>query len=175
MAVIEATVRLLPGVLGDAASPEEESFSTWEPLSVEASGSAGRRAAKEPRIPPETQLNAGPPLPLPREDPLLARAAEPLPLDESETGLEYPQYTRPRVFRDMEVPAVLLSGDHQAIRTWRRKEARDRTARTRPDLLHRRSNDPSGRSKGTARTGEPREPDPPSGGTNPTPPSGGAT
>ena len=40
----------------------------------------------------------------------------------SETGrLEYPQYTRPRVFRGMDVPDVLLSGDHQAIARWRRQ------------------------------------------------------
>jgi tRNA (guanine37-N1)-methyltransferase len=43
--------------------------------------------------------------------------------------LEYPQYTRPRVFRDMAVPDVLLSGDHQAVARWRREqsEARSRT------------------------------------------------
>jgi len=43
--------------------------------------------------------------------------------------LEYPQYTRPRVFRGMEVPEVLLSGDHQAVARWRREQslARSRT------------------------------------------------
>jgi tRNA (guanine37-N1)-methyltransferase len=49
--------------------------------------------------------------------------------------LEYPQYTRPRVFRGMEVPEILLSGDHAKIRAWREEQARSRTARRRPDLL----------------------------------------
>ncbi len=49
--------------------------------------------------------------------------------------LEYPQYTRPRVFRGMAVPEVLLSGNHGQIRKWRRKEALKRTLQKRPDLL----------------------------------------
>lgn len=43
--------------------------------------------------------------------------------------LEYPQYTRPRVFRDMAVPAVLLSGDHQAVARWRREQSEARSRR----------------------------------------------
>jgi tRNA (guanine37-N1)-methyltransferase len=53
--------------------------------------------------------------------------------------LEYPQYTRPEVFRDRPVPPVLLSGDHAAIAAWRANAAREVTARTRPDLLTRGS------------------------------------
>lgn len=49
--------------------------------------------------------------------------------------LEYPQYTRPRVFEDMEVPEVLLNGDHKKISEWRREQALLATARMRPDLL----------------------------------------
>ena len=49
--------------------------------------------------------------------------------------LEYPQYTRPRVFRGLEAPPVLLSGDHEAVRLWRRRQALLRTAARRPDLL----------------------------------------
>ncbi|MEE3406168.1 MAG: tRNA (guanosine(37)-N1)-methyltransferase TrmD, partial [Acutalibacteraceae bacterium] len=49
--------------------------------------------------------------------------------------LEYPQYTRPRVFEGEEVPAVLLSGDHRAIAEWRRQQSLLETARLRPDLL----------------------------------------
>ncbi len=49
--------------------------------------------------------------------------------------LEYPQYTRPPVFRDMEVPAVLQSGDHAAIAKWRREQSLKRTYQNRPDLL----------------------------------------
>lgn len=49
--------------------------------------------------------------------------------------LDCPHYTRPRVWRDREVPSVLLSGDHQAIDEWRRKEMLERTRQRRPDLL----------------------------------------
>jgi tRNA (guanine37-N1)-methyltransferase len=69
MVLIDAIVRLVPGVLGDERSAIDESF--------------------------------GP-----------------------DGGLEYPQYTRPRVFRDRAVPEVLLSGDHAAIARWRRENRR---------------------------------------------------
>ena len=52
-----------------------------------------------------------------------------------EGGIEYPHYTRPRSFRDRDVPAVLLSGDHRAIDLWRRGQGRDRTAARRRDLV----------------------------------------
>jgi tRNA (guanine37-N1)-methyltransferase len=81
MVVIEAVARLVPGVLGNPESLDEESF-------------AGGL-------------------------------------------LEYPHYTRPEEFRAMRVPEVLLSGDHQKIREWRKAEALKRTARRRPDLLKR--------------------------------------
>ena len=78
-ALIEACVRLLPGVLGDAGSAAEESF---------------------------------------------------------EGGLlEYPHYTRPRVWEGREIPPVLLSGDHGAVARWRRAEAEKITKARRPDLL----------------------------------------
>jgi len=82
LAVIEAVVRLLPGVMGNPASAETESF----------------------------QASLG-------------------------GLLEAPHYTRPAVFRGLEVPAVLRSGDHQAIARWRAEQARERTRRRRPDLL----------------------------------------
>jgi len=77
--VIDAVVRLLPGVLGHAAATEEESFSVG--------------------------------------------------------GLEYPQYTRPPVFRGWKVPSVLVSGNHADIARWRREQALRRTRERRPDLL----------------------------------------
>jgi tRNA (guanine37-N1)-methyltransferase len=49
--------------------------------------------------------------------------------------LEYPHYTRPRSFRGMDVPAVLLSGNHATIARWRRKQALLRTRARRPDLF----------------------------------------
>ena len=84
MAIIEAVVRLIPGVLGDEDSAKFESFSCRT----------------------------------------------------GETGLlDYPQYTRPRVFRGMQVPEVLLSGNHEKIRKWREKEALKKTRARRKDLL----------------------------------------
>jgi tRNA (guanine37-N1)-methyltransferase len=79
LAMIEATARLVPGVIGNPASLDEESH----------------------------------------EDGLL----------------EYPSYTKPAVWRDLEVPAVLRSGDHGAVDAWRRAQALERTRRIRPDLL----------------------------------------
>ncbi|MBQ6803958.1 MAG: tRNA (guanosine(37)-N1)-methyltransferase TrmD, partial [Clostridia bacterium] len=80
MVLADCVARLIPGVLGSAESPEDESFS-----------------------------DAG--------------------------LLEYPQYTRPRVFEGMEVPAVLLNGDHAKINAWRREKAIEVTIARRPDLL----------------------------------------
>lgn len=48
--------------------------------------------------------------------------------------LEYPQYTRPEVFRDMKVPDILLSGDHGKIAQWRKEQSVERTKQWRPDL-----------------------------------------
>lgn len=53
----------------------------------------------------------------------------------SDGMLEYPQYTRPAVFRGAEVPEVLLSGNHAAIDEWRKKQSRKITRSRRPDLL----------------------------------------
>jgi len=79
MAIIEAAVRLIPGVLSCEDSAKFESFSSWL--------------------------------------------------------LDYPQYTRPQVFRGMRVPEVLLSGNHEKIRKWRKKEALKKTEARRKDLL----------------------------------------
>lgn len=61
---------------------------------------------------------------------------ESVTLDSYECGLlKHPQYTRPRKFRNWEVPEVLLSGDHARIEEWRRRKAIEKTACVRPDLL----------------------------------------
>jgi tRNA (guanine37-N1)-methyltransferase len=78
MVAIEACVRLVPGVLGQAASLNEESF----------------------------------------EDGLL----------------EHPQFTRPRTFEGLEIPAVLVSGDHAKVAAWREEQRRQTTRERRPDL-----------------------------------------
>jgi len=49
--------------------------------------------------------------------------------------LDFPQYTRPRDFRGMKVPPVLISGDHRTIAQWRRRKALEKTEAKRPDLL----------------------------------------
>ncbi len=58
-------------------------------------------------------------------------------MDDSHSNglLEYPQYTRPELFREWEVPAILLSGNHGEIAKWRREQSIMRTAQRRPDLL----------------------------------------
>ncbi len=79
LVLIEALVRLIPGVLGDEESAREDSFITGL--------------------------------------------------------LDHPHYTRPASFRGLEVPPILLSGDHKRIKIWRRREALKRTFLRRPDLL----------------------------------------
>ena len=58
-------------------------------------------------------------------------------VDESHNSflLEYPQYTRPYSFRKMQVPDILLSGNHEAIKTWREKKMLERTINRRKDLI----------------------------------------
>jgi tRNA (guanine37-N1)-methyltransferase len=83
MALLEAVIRLLPGVMGTPQSQQEESFA------------AGL--------------------------------------------LEYPQYTRPQTFEGDEIPPVLTSGDHGAVKKWRMEKARELTRQRRPDLWTRYS------------------------------------
>ena len=59
--------------------------------------------------------------------------------------LEFPQYTRPRIFKGMKVPPVLLSGNHQAIQAWRRQESLRLTQKNRPDLLKKKASIKKGR------------------------------
>lgn len=49
--------------------------------------------------------------------------------------LEYPQYTRPEVYKKMRVPKILLSGDHGKVKAWRQEESLKRTKKRRPDLV----------------------------------------
>ena len=69
---------------------------------------------------------------------LLPGAIDPASIEEESFSaglLEYPQYTRPPTFRGMDVPAILASGDHGAVRRWREEQALARTRARRPDLL----------------------------------------
>ncbi|UQE76599.1 tRNA (guanosine(37)-N1)-methyltransferase TrmD [Gordonia sp. PP30] len=79
LAMVEATTRLIPGVIGNPQSHREDSF--------------------------------------------------------SDGLLEGPSYTRPKVWRDLEVPPVLLSGDHAKVAAWRHEQSLERTRERRPDLL----------------------------------------
>jgi tRNA (guanine37-N1)-methyltransferase len=53
----------------------------------------------------------------------------------NEGVLEYPSFTKPKVWRELEVPEVLLSGHHAEIEKWRKQQQLDRTKTNRPDLL----------------------------------------
>ena len=59
----------------------------------------------------------------------------------SEGLLEYPQYTRPEVYKGRRVPEILLSGDHKKVDDWRREQALARTRERRPDLLRKQTED----------------------------------
>ncbi|MBO2518194.1 MULTISPECIES: tRNA (guanosine(37)-N1)-methyltransferase TrmD [Limnochorda] len=77
---------------------------------------------------------------------VLGSSASPVEESFSDGLLEYPQYTRPPVFRGMEVPQVLTTGNHQEIARWRRRQALYRTWQRRPDLLAQASLTPEERA-----------------------------
>jgi tRNA (guanine37-N1)-methyltransferase len=101
--VIDATMRLIPGVLGNEASGVFESFGAPD-SEIDAEITAGQKGV------PRSQHGAG-------------------------GLLDYPHYTRPAEFNGMRVPEVLLNGDHQEIRRWRRVQQIRKTLCNRPDLL----------------------------------------
>jgi tRNA (guanine37-N1)-methyltransferase len=101
--MIDAIVRLLPGVLGNPDSIRNESFGS----------------EREPTLKPTE--------PTPDGVPLSTHLAGGL--------LDYPHYTRPAEFEGLSIPEVLQSGNHDAIRQWRRQQALEKTWRNRPDLL----------------------------------------
>lgn len=97
--IVDSVTRLLPGVLGNEASGEFESFG---PVDAE-----------------------------------ITTDVEGVPRSQHGSGglLDYPHYTRPADFSGLPVPEVLLNGDHQAIRRWRREQQLLKTLRNRPELL----------------------------------------
>lgn len=108
--VLDVVTRLIPGALGNDDSTVEESFS--EPDEVVGTDS------HLPNMP----ASDGPPSPT-------------LGLLATRRGiLDYPHYTRPQTFRGWEVPEVLVGGNHEEIRRWRRKKALAKTLRNRPEL-----------------------------------------
>jgi tRNA (guanine-N1)-methyltransferase len=97
--VMDAVMRLVPGVLGNEASGEFESF-----------GVADAEISMDVEGVPRSQHGAG-------------------------GLLDYPHYTRPAEFGGLAAPEVLLNGDHQQIRRWRREQQLRKTLANRPDLL----------------------------------------
>lgn len=103
--LMEAVVRLLPGVLGNQESAEQESFA---PTTRSRRGEIGaQEAPARPGVAARTGI------------------------------LDFPHYTRPAEFNGWKVPEVLLSGNHEEVRRWRRRRALEKTWRLRPDLLDR--------------------------------------
>jgi len=103
--VVDAVTRLIPGALGNEDSAVNESFSAIA-------------EAASLQVPPHPSHLAS------HESQITDRGI-----------LDYPHYTRPQAFRGWEVPEVLMSGNHEEIRRWRREQALEKTARNRPDLL----------------------------------------
>jgi tRNA (guanine37-N1)-methyltransferase len=99
--VVDAVMRLVPGVLGNEASGEFESF-----------GVADAEIAADIEGVPRSQHGSG-------------------------GLLDYPHYTRPAEFAGLRAPEVLMNGDHQQIRRWRREQQLRKTLANRPDLLER--------------------------------------
>ena len=103
--IVETVTRLIPGAVGNENSTRQESF-TAHPGSPAVAKETANGAAKAPS---STCGSGG--------------------------LLDYPHYTRPAEFRGMTVPDVLVNGNHEDIRRWRRKTALEKTLRNRPDLL----------------------------------------
>jgi tRNA (guanine37-N1)-methyltransferase len=108
--ILDAVTRLIPGALGNEDSIVNESFSE---------GAAESERARHA-------------VPLQRADSLFSANQ----IHATDRGiLDYPHYTRPPSFRGWDVPEVLLGGNHEEIRRWRRRCALEKTWRNRPELL----------------------------------------
>jgi tRNA (guanine37-N1)-methyltransferase len=112
--IVDAVTRLLPGALGNEASTQNESFAAEE---------------LERQIAEFRPANSSP-----RSLATVRKLAE--TLDPAHGVLDYPHYTRPAEYRGWSVPDVLLGGNHEEIRQWRRQKAMEKTLRNRPDLLN---------------------------------------
>jgi tRNA (guanine37-N1)-methyltransferase len=118
--VLDAVTRLIPGALGNEDSTVNESFSAAEDDWKKAHhGPAPLSTTVPPRAADVSNTSAA------GNDPWSAGRGI----------LDYPHYTRPPSFRGWDVPEVLLGGNHEEIRRWRRSRALEKTQRNRPDLL----------------------------------------
>ncbi len=116
MVMIDAVIRLVPGVLGDEESARRDSFSA-QPISEATGGSSA--ADSTPGTQDSTRASH-------HSTPTTLRL------------LEGSQYTRPREYRGLTVPEVLVSGDHEAIARWRAEQSQQLTGQRRQDLLDRK-------------------------------------
>src|SRR5712691_1786587 len=118
--IVDAVTRLQPGALGNQASAIQESFSETQ---------TAREAG-------EIRKDISTPSPAFEK---LSKMYESLLVSHDMTGtrglLDFPHYTRPAEYRSWAVPEVLLGGNHEEIRRWRRQKALEKTLRNRPDLL----------------------------------------
>ena len=107
--IVDTVSRLVPGALGNAASAQQESFTKDDDFcqSSQEKAKVGHPTGNEP---PSSTCGSG-------------------------GLLDYPHYTRPAEFRGMPVPEVLMNGNHDEIRRWRRRKALEKTLANRPDLL----------------------------------------
>ena len=106
--IVDTVTRLLPGALGNEDSSINESFSAVDANAISAVQSTNQES---PFVPTQGK-----------------RFTNHLLLD-------FPHYTRPAEFRGWPVPEILLGGNHEEIRRWRRDQALEKTKRNRPDLL----------------------------------------
>ena len=116
--IVDAVTRLLPGALGNEDSTVNESFSAIDPETERANGEASISTSHQS---PVTGHDLG--------------VTGHGPRTTNHVLLDFPHYTRPAEFRGWNVPEVLLGGNHEEIRRWRRQEALLKTRRNRPDLL----------------------------------------
>jgi tRNA (guanine37-N1)-methyltransferase len=118
--LLDATVRLLPGVLGHADSSRYESFGEGDPAPADADKNCHPSRSGGSASSPGDEPSATTP---------------PRSTNSSNGILDYPHYTRPADFLGLSIPDVLGNGDHLAIRRWRRQAALAKTLANRPDLL----------------------------------------
>jgi tRNA (guanine37-N1)-methyltransferase len=103
--IVDTVTRLIPGAVGNENSTRQESFTSR----TDQKSADGEDSLGAKTVPTSTCGSGG--------------------------LLDYPHYTRPADFRGMTVPEVLVNGNHDEIRRWRRKTALEKTLRNRPDLL----------------------------------------
>ncbi len=118
MLVVDAVTRLLPGVLGNQASSQNESFSELQAGTPEYS-------TAQPAAPSQGETGKA-------RNPANSKSHEQI-----RTLLDFPHYTRPADYRGWRVPETLIGGNHAEVTKWRRQKALEKTRRNRPDLLPR--------------------------------------